>query len=172
MAFADPTYMSPEQCQGQAITHSSDIYSLGCVMYRMLSGITTISNKIGTEALYSQVNESPEPLSKFVDSLPFHLETLIMTAIKKTPCDRYRSAYEMLDSLELVEDTTKIKHELTDKPFQKSLCNTLFLLIKHLFQERTFVAWRANKIRTNNLRETNKLLNLDKPKSIKRLSLN
>ena len=94
-----------------------------------------------------------------------------MTAIQKAPSDRYHSAYEMLHSLDLVEDTTGIKHELADKPFQRSICNTLFLLIKYLFGERIFVEWRANKIRANNLRETNKLLNLDKPKSIKGLSL-
>ena len=165
VTFADPTYMSPEECRGQAITHSSDIYSLGCVMYKVLSGITTISDKTGTEALYSHANELPLPLSQLIESLPFHLETMIMTAIQKIPSDRYHSAEELLNALDLVQVSGKIKDELEDKPFQRSFFNTLLLLIKYLFKERPFAEWRANhSFRRRNFTG----LNLDKQQDIKR----
>ncbi len=129
--FADPTYMSPEQCQGLQANGSSDIYSLGCVMYRTLSGITSLAGKSGTEALLLHVCNQPKRLSKLVP-LPDYLETLVMKTIEKEPCLRYHSADELLKALEFVQDFFNSKICLSTLSMPQKWKKQLELWIKEL----------------------------------------
>ncbi|MEW5903622.1 MAG: protein kinase [Pseudomonadota bacterium] len=94
-----PNYMSPEQVRGESLSHLTDIYSLGVVMYRLLTGHSPYSPK-NLAHLYQQImNEMPPPPSSLRKDLPPQLERIVMRALQKKPEDRYSSWREFGDDL-------------------------------------------------------------------------
>ncbi len=84
-----PNYMSPEQVLGQTLTHQTDIYSLGVVMYRLLTGHSPYNAK-NLAHLYQQIMyESPVPPTKLRIDLPLQLERIVMSALKKNLQERF-----------------------------------------------------------------------------------
>lgn len=93
-------YMSPEQCRGMEATSAADVYSLGCVLYQMLSGEPpfTADNPIGL--MHKHANDPPPPLA-IPHMLP-GLENVVMKALSKAPRDRHESMAAFKKELELV----------------------------------------------------------------------
>jgi len=87
-----PEYMSPEQALGQKVDHRSDIYSLGVVIYKLLSGKVPFERSSPYAVSYAHINEPPPPLRQFCPDLPPSLEAVVMKALAKRPGDRYQSA--------------------------------------------------------------------------------
>ena len=84
-----PNYMSPEQVLGEQLSHKTDIYSLGVVMYRLLTGHSPYNAK-NLAHLYQQIlNETPVPPSHLRKNLPPQLERIVMTALKKDQKERF-----------------------------------------------------------------------------------
>jgi len=84
-----PNYMSPEQVLGQVLSHQTDIYSLGVVMYRLLTGHSPYSPK-NLAHLYQQImHEAPVLPSLLRNDLPHQLERIVMVALNKKPEDRF-----------------------------------------------------------------------------------
>jgi len=102
--FGDPRYLSPEQLSGQTFKPSSDIYSLGCVLYEAISGKTPFNSGSRTKIAIKQLTEEARGLSeRFRDlDIPYDLEAVIMKALAKEQKDRYQSAREMLEDLQKV----------------------------------------------------------------------
>jgi serine/threonine protein kinase len=86
-----PLYMSPEQAQDLALTHQSDIYSMGVVMYRLLTGKLPFFASNSTSLLYQVVNMSPPAPSVHRPGLPEALEHIVMKALAKDLNDRYQT---------------------------------------------------------------------------------
>jgi eukaryotic-like serine/threonine-protein kinase len=103
--FGSPHYMSPEQCRAKPVDARSDIYALGCVMYRVLTGYPPLMGGDLVECLYKHVNEMPVPFSQICPeyNLPDDLEAVIFKAVAKKPEDRYQSMAELKLALESVE---------------------------------------------------------------------
>lgn len=101
--FGSPLYMSPEQFRGKSLDARSDIYSLGCVMYRSLAGICPVTGKDVLECMYKHVNESIPPFSVTAPEagIPDRLEAIIMKALAKDPDERYDSMNDLRSDLEL-----------------------------------------------------------------------
>ncbi|MBC7999363.1 MAG: protein kinase [Leptolyngbya sp.] len=101
--FGSPLYMSPEQFRGKSLDARSDIYSLGCVMYRSLAGICPVTGKDVLECMYKHVNESIPPFSVTAPeaNIPDRLESIIMKALAKDPDDRYDTMNDLRSDLEL-----------------------------------------------------------------------
>jgi len=104
MVFGTPEFMSPEQARGKTLDPRSDIYSLGVILYELLTGKLPFDAKQPIEFIQLHVNEAPIPLSeraKEVDLLP-GLEAAVMKALEKNPDDRYATAAEFAEALEAV----------------------------------------------------------------------
>jgi serine/threonine protein kinase len=89
--LGSPNYMSPEQVLGDTLSHHTDIYSLGVVMYRLLTGHSPYNPK-NLAHLYQQIiNETPVLPSRLRNDLPLQLERIVMTALKKNQAERFPS---------------------------------------------------------------------------------
>ena len=92
-------YMSPEQARGETVDHRSDIWSLGVVIYEMLSGQLPFKGDHEASILYSVVHEEPRRLKDIKPDIPLEVEQIISRALKKNPESRYSSSAEMLKDL-------------------------------------------------------------------------
>ena len=95
-------YLSPEQARGQAVGPQSDIYSMGIVLYEMLTGELPFTGTSAVEIAMKQVNEDPVPPSRRNRLVSRPLEQVVLRALAKDPALRFQSAREMADELERV----------------------------------------------------------------------
>ena len=93
-------YMSPEQAQGQTVDYRSDLYSLGCCLYEMLTGTIPFTGATPEAIAYRQVREDPTPPRQLDADVPAPLEAIILKAMAKLPDNRYQTAAEMHDDLQ------------------------------------------------------------------------
>ncbi|HYH27306.1 MAG TPA: protein kinase [Actinomycetota bacterium] len=94
------SYLSPEQAQGREVDGRSDIYSLGCVLYEMLTGKPPFSGPSPVAVATQHVSEEPDPPSAIQGELPPALERVVMRAMAKDPSDRFTTAAEMVAALD------------------------------------------------------------------------
>ena len=92
-------YMAPEQIQGKEADACSDIFSLGVLLYEMLSGRLPFRGEHEAAVLYSIAHESPEPLSRVRPGIPPEIGTIVGRALEKDPAARYQSAAEIAGDL-------------------------------------------------------------------------
>jgi len=100
LVLGSPAYMAPEQALGRETDDRADLYSLGCVLYRMLSGRPPFQARTLVEVLRQQVEQAPAPVSSPHGPLPALLVETVDRALAKSPDDRFRSAGEMRAVLE------------------------------------------------------------------------
>jgi len=95
-----PAYMSPEQAAGNpSIDLRTDVYSLGCVLFEMLSGESPFSGKTPRAVIAKQVSQPPPPLRVIRPSIPEAVEAVLRKSLEKVPADRYRTAGELVVDL-------------------------------------------------------------------------
>jgi len=97
--FGTPSYMSPEQIKGLPLDGRSDLFSLGVVMYEMLSGKKPFTGDSPVSITYNILSQEPEP----IPGLPLPLWEIIKKALEKNPANRFRDAEEMLNALKKLE---------------------------------------------------------------------
>ncbi len=101
MVFGTPEFMSPEQARGEKLDGRSDIYSLGVIMYELLTGKLPFDAAQPMEFIQKHIKEPPMPMSKRAPGRQFppSLEAVIDKALAKRPQDRYQSANELAQAL-------------------------------------------------------------------------
>jgi eukaryotic-like serine/threonine-protein kinase len=93
-------YISPEQAQGQAVDYRSDLYSLGCCLYEMLTGTVPFTGATPVAIAYRHVREDPTPPRQLNPDVPAALEAICLKAMAKLPDNRYQTAAELQSDLE------------------------------------------------------------------------
>ncbi len=94
-----PSYMSPEQVKGRAVDGRSDIFSLGVLLYEMVTGEKPFPGQNITTVIYKIVNEEPVPPRQIDPSIHPGISAVVMKALAKEPEARYQSCREMLEDL-------------------------------------------------------------------------
>jgi eukaryotic-like serine/threonine-protein kinase len=93
-------YISPEQAQGQTVDYRSDLYSLGCCLYEMLTGTVPFTGATPVAIAYRHVREDPTPPRMLNPDVPPPLEAICLKAMAKLPDNRYQTAAELRADLE------------------------------------------------------------------------
>ncbi|WP_054694641.1 protein kinase domain-containing protein [Syntrophomonas palmitatica] len=96
-------YISPEQARGEPVTRASDIYSLGCVLYEMLTGIVPFDAESPITVALKHIHDDPAPPRSINNRIPPNLENIVLHAMDKVPSRRYASAEQMRNSLLAIE---------------------------------------------------------------------
>jgi len=92
-------YVSPEQARGEDVDRRSDIFSLGVVLYEMITGHRPFKGEHEAAIMYSLMNETPEPLARYKADVPNELQQVIDKSLAKERSDRYQHVDEMLVDL-------------------------------------------------------------------------
>jgi eukaryotic-like serine/threonine-protein kinase len=109
-----PAYMSPEQIQDEEINHQTDIYSLGVVMYQMLTGRLPLQANNHASLTYQVVNVVPQPPSAFRKEIPDAVDRLVMQALQKKPENRHATWAEF--SRQLTQSSRSMELPSEDIP--------------------------------------------------------
>jgi serine/threonine-protein kinase len=99
-----PMYMSPEQCRGAGeVDHRSDIYSIACVTYKLITGRAPFDGAGSGEVIAAHLREPPPFAAALVPDLPDMIDLILQRCLKKDPAQRYQSMTELADALGQVE---------------------------------------------------------------------
>lgn len=99
VVLGSPKYMSPEQVQGKRADQRSDLFSLGVVLYEMLTGKAPFEGENMTAIMLQTLNFNPDPPSRVNPALPEILDFIVAKALAKRPDDRYATARDMASDL-------------------------------------------------------------------------
>ncbi len=110
LPYGTAGYGSPEQAAGERVDHRTDIFSLGVLIYEMITGRQPFKGRNQIEILNSVINDEPEPVAEEIPSAPPRLQSILDHALTKKPRERFGAMAEMRDELkallrQLLQDT-------------------------------------------------------------------
>jgi serine/threonine protein kinase len=100
LVIGTPEYMSPEQLLGDPVDARADIYSLGCILYQMLTGVQPFAAESREQMIRRRLHEGPPHVRDVLPALPRRLDTLIVHMLARSSGDRLSSAAEARDALD------------------------------------------------------------------------
>lgn len=107
-----PEYMSPEQARGREIDQRSDIYSMGVVLYEMLTGRVPFDDQGSKTSDYEirrgHIELPVPPLTSIDPTIPSELERIVLKSLEKSPDDRFQTAHQFLEAIEQFEKTGRV----------------------------------------------------------------
>lgn len=101
-------YMSPEQLRGEEVDFRSDIWSLGIVLFEMLTGQTPFQGNFDQAIIYSILHEKPKSLRKINPEIPDELEQIVLSCLEKDRKNRVQSADELLKKLKEIQSNASV----------------------------------------------------------------
>jgi serine/threonine protein kinase len=122
LIIGTPRYMSPEQCMGRPVGTASDLYSVGVLVYEMLSGQPPFTDQLQSAVLVRQATAAPPPLMARCPEAPRRLAMATHTLLAKNPDDRPKSAREARAMLERsIQNTAQLSMPEETAPFANTL---------------------------------------------------
>lgn len=96
-------YMSPEQAQGEKADHRTDIWSVGIVIFEMITGLRPFKSEYESALIYSILNEDPPHVTSLRTGVPMELERIVNKCLEKNPADRYQRLEDLIVDLKRAE---------------------------------------------------------------------
>ena len=112
MSMGTPAYMSPEQAQGTPAGNRSDIWSLGVVLYEMVTGCVPFAGEREAAVANAILTQDPEPMTALRTGLPLELDRIAAKALAKSPSDRYQHVEDMLVDLRTATQHLGVKQSI------------------------------------------------------------
>ncbi len=117
IVYGTPEYLSPEQAQAMDLDQRTDIYSLGCILYEMMTGHLPFSAKTPVKILTAHVFNDPTPPSEVApDRVSPTMQNIILKAMAKEPDERFQSAMDMFEALVAREQEIVREQKLEGRP--------------------------------------------------------
>src|SRR5579864_969851 len=114
MIMGTPSYMAPEQIMGKPVDGRADLFSVGVLLYELLSGQKPFTGESPTTVVYQIIHVEPPPVNASVPDLPDSLNEIVSRALQKSPDDRYSRASEMSSDLQMVKMMLDLPLKTTD----------------------------------------------------------
>ena len=121
MYIGTPAYSAPEQIRGEGVDHRADIFSLGVILYELLTGRVAFDGRHSTEVLRSTLKEEPIPITELNRMVTRSAAHLIETMIRKNPDRRYQSMIELMGEIDDLMCTTEDAAGLDDVTVRHNL---------------------------------------------------
>jgi serine/threonine protein kinase len=109
-AIGTPRYMSPEQYNGEELTPAADVYSLGVILYEMLTGMVPFSGSSPAEIAQKHADDPPHSPRAIVSNIPPEIESIVLHALGKKPSDRPADAGEFRQELLATAELLGLEH--------------------------------------------------------------
>jgi eukaryotic-like serine/threonine-protein kinase len=113
-------YMSPEQAKGEKVDERTDIFSLGVVMYEMITGRTPFAGDSPSETFANLINAQPSPLSHFTTNVANELQRIVTKTLTKDKGERYQTMKALLTDLTQAKANLRLEEEPQRRPFTKT----------------------------------------------------
>src|SRR5436190_6512558 len=141
-------YMSPEQARGGHVDKTTDIWSLGVVLYEMVTGQAPFSGDTPKEVMSSILEKEPPPLTHYIARAPAELQQIISKTLRKDRGQRYRSAHELLQALKDLRRKLEAELERAAAPlwlrWARSPAALMLVLLVAIFAVTLRFYWHPN----------------------------
>lgn len=146
-----PYYMSPEQIRGETVDCRSDVYQLGLILYRALSGRHPFEHTSTMEVIFRQLNQRPEPIAAAGINLPRFLRFGLEKALEKSKARRFRDAGAMVHFFqrERLTRLSRLLHSLGRRPVKWALAGTALAALLALGYFSTFGSRAVHSLRND-----------------------
>src|SRR5262245_41076825 len=112
MVLGTSQYMSPEQARGKPVDERTDIWSLGVVLYEMVTGRAPFSGETKTDVIVAIAKSEPPPLARFAPKAPAEFEWIVLKALRKDVDERYQTIKELESDLKKLKQRIEFQSEL------------------------------------------------------------
>jgi serine/threonine-protein kinase len=111
--LGSPAYMAPEQVSGDGADARSDLFSLGVILYHMVTGFKPFQGNSATTVCFKVVNRDPLPASSYDTDLPFQIDRIVGRAMAKDPAERYQTGTEMARDIQAFRQSDRSLQDAT-----------------------------------------------------------
>ncbi len=149
MVMGTASYMSPEQARGLDVDARSDLFSLGVVMYELLTGQAPFTGETTADVLAALLLGEPRPLDRYSPKLPAALQQIINRCLSKSVEERYQSAREISDALKQLKEDLEFSAKLKGRSTSSDEILAMTVgTIKDASQQTTFATRSAHNLTT------------------------